>query len=491
MKFFFLYLVFLIPIYSQVTTKIFPQDGGDYHRFGYNLSIDSTFFAISAQNGSLGAGAVYIYKLSNNKIQYMQKILPDTSYFGYNFGSPVLMKDSLLFIGANKKVLIYQLNNDSIFQKIEALVPFDPMQTEQYGRAISEHNKTLFIGAYADGLEDKGAAYYYDYLDTGWVFKQKIYPGIAERRAHFGSRLAHSDKYAIISAPGDGYQSGPMRGSAFLYEKTDSGWIETQKILPTDSTYYQLFGIDLALDNNNITIGAVGHPTLNQWHYGRIYIYEISEDGIAELRDSIFASDNYPGNNFGWSFRLRRDSLFIGAFGTSYLAANPQNQGQDTWAYLFNKTENGWEEKLKFEPTIQDPESVFGWAVDFLNGNFLVGAPGDPFQGFKSGVAYLFQPNITSIIEEEFITDNYNLYQNYPNPFNPVTKIKFSVPKSDIVQIKVYDILGSEIKLLLNEYKQHGTYEAEFDASNLPSGVYFYRMISGSYAETKKMILLR
>ena len=85
----------------------------------------------------------------------------------------------------------------------------------------------------------------------------------------------------------------------------------------------------------------------------------------------------------------------------------------------------------------------------------------------------------------------YVLEQNYPNPFNSTTKVKFSIPKSDVVQLKVYDLLGNEIKTLLNEYKQAGVYEVEFNASYLPSGVYFYRMITGSYSETKKMILLR
>ena len=105
---------------------------------------------------------------------------------------------------------------------------------------------------------------------------------------------------------------------------------------------------------------------------------------------------------------------------------------------------------------------------------------------------------IVSSVEENYhILNNFYLLQNYPNPFNPITKIKFSIPHSAVVQINVYDVLGKEIKTLLNEYKQAGTYEVEFstgsfgDASSLPSGVYFYRMISGGYAETKKMLLLR
>lgn len=112
------------------------------------------------------------------------------------------------------------------------------------------------------------------------------------------------------------------------------------------------------------------------------------------------------------------------------------------------------------------------------------------FGTVKSG---LYEVDIITSLGDEIniLYKSHQLQQNYPNPFNPKTKIKFSIPKAELVQIKVYDILGKEIQTLLNEYKTTGSYEIEFDASNLPSGVYFYRMISGSYSGTKKMILLR
>jgi len=98
----------------------------------------------------------------------------------------------------------------------------------------------------------------------------------------------------------------------------------------------------------------------------------------------------------------------------------------------------------------------------------------------------------TSIIENE----NYNLLgfelmQNYPNPFNPNTTFKYSIPNESKVIIKVYDILGNEIETLINEEKPVGTYELNWYAANLPSGVYFYRLQAGSFVETRKMILLR
>ncbi|MCC6550163.1 MAG: T9SS type A sorting domain-containing protein [Ignavibacteriaceae bacterium] len=97
----------------------------------------------------------------------------------------------------------------------------------------------------------------------------------------------------------------------------------------------------------------------------------------------------------------------------------------------------------------------------------------------------------TNVNEEINHATTFQLFQNHPNPFNPTTKIKFYIPKSAIVKIRVYDILGNEVNTILDEYKHIGNYEIEFIANDLSSGVYFYRMISGNYSETKKMILLR
>ena len=91
----------------------------------------------------------------------------------------------------------------------------------------------------------------------------------------------------------------------------------------------------------------------------------------------------------------------------------------------------------------------------------------------------------------ELKPDEFKLYQNYPNPFNPYTKIKYYVPRSSQVQITVYDILSNKIAMLVNEEKPAGSYEVQFDANNLPSGVYFYKLQAGSFTKTMKMLLLK
>jgi hypothetical protein len=89
------------------------------------------------------------------------------------------------------------------------------------------------------------------------------------------------------------------------------------------------------------------------------------------------------------------------------------------------------------------------------------------------------------------IPDKYDLSQNYPNPFNPVTKISFDIPKSGFVSLKVYDVLGKEVKTLVNEVKNPGSYTVNFNASAFSSGTYFYRLESNGFVSTKKMLLIK
>ena len=87
--------------------------------------------------------------------------------------------------------------------------------------------------------------------------------------------------------------------------------------------------------------------------------------------------------------------------------------------------------------------------------------------------------------------NNYNLSQNYPNPFNPTTRINFALPKSGLVTLKVYNILGKEVATLVNEVKNIGTYSVDFNASNLSSGIYFYKLEVNGFSEVKKMSLIK
>jgi len=85
----------------------------------------------------------------------------------------------------------------------------------------------------------------------------------------------------------------------------------------------------------------------------------------------------------------------------------------------------------------------------------------------------------------------FGLSQNYPNPFNPSTIINYQLPANNYVTLKVFNVLGQEVATLVDEKREAGRYEVQWDASALPSGMYFYRLQASSLVETKKLLLLR
>jgi hypothetical protein len=111
--------------------------------------------------------------------------------------------------------------------------------------------------------------------------------------------------------------------------------------------------------------------------------------------------------------------------------------------------------------------------------------------GTEGLIAYMYS-GYTAIANEFSRTpDRYGLLQNYPNPFNPSTKIEYTLPKSEYVNITVYNTLGQAIKTLVNEHMPIGHHQVEFNAQNLPSGVYFYLLEAGEYVQTRKMLLVK
>ena len=133
---------------------------------------------------------------------------------------------------------------------------------------------------------------------------------------------------------------------------------------------------------------------------------------------------------------------------------------------------------------------VEGYQIDSL----VVALAGDP-RVSNSWVSRPF-PFVSDFIESGvpiggLLPDGPRLHQNYPNPFNPSTIIEFELPKSSIVRLSVYDMLGREVSVLLNERREAGVHEVRFDGSNLASGVYFYRLTAGDFLQTRRLLLLR
>jgi hypothetical protein len=118
-------------------------------------------------------------------------------------------------------------------------------------------------------------------------------------------------------------------------------------------------------------------------------------------------------------------------------------------------------------------------------------APSNGYAGSVFYIRLLRKEGTTDIKQGMNRPQFFKLYQNYPNPFNPSTSIGYQLPASDFVTLKVYDILGKEVKTLVSERKDAGNHSVQFNASNLANGVYFYRLETKTYQDTRKLLLLK
>jgi len=175
----------------------------------------------------------------------------------------------------------------------------------------------------------------------------------------------------------------------------------------------------------------------------------------------------------------------------------PANNGQHytVTAHIENYLDEDFEHsELKFiMPNVQGNIDIIGGEllqVDDTDSNAIYYVGVNILPNSAADITVILDPS-AGLPNAADIPKHFALNQNYPNPFNPATEIKYQIPELSFITLKIYDVLGSEITTLVNEDKPIGTYTIDFDASNLPSGVYFYQLRAGDFVETKKMVLVK
>jgi hypothetical protein len=148
---------------------------------------------------------------------------------------------------------------------------------------------------------------------------------------------------------------------------------------------------------------------------------------------------------------------------------------------------NEWNEVEFVLPSHVDPLSVQSVGISFKT----IGVDIGENSVYIDDIYFNKSEDPTNVDDLELTPNEFNLFTNYPNPFNPSTKIKFNVPKTTKVNLNIYDVIGRQVKTLVNEIKKPGSYEVVFEASDLASGVYFYTLNAGSFFQSKKMLLLK
>lgn len=236
--------------------------------------------------------------------------------------------------------------------------------------------------------------------------------------------------------------------------------------------------------STNFGSNWTAQPTIGLYNSFAVWFYPLSggNEGLAG------GSEMYRTSNYGATWTLQETGgigNFTGITGGPNIIVNSigfmYTFSVSGTSSIFTSTNDGTNWYSQY--------TAPGGLYQYIGTNFY----GNKFWGVRSngGISYLDMASSGIITLSNEVPDNYSLYQNYPNPFNPNTKIKFQTNKTSGVKLTVYDQLGREVKILVNEILQAGTYETEFNASDNVSGVYFYKLETEDFTNVKKMILLK
>jgi len=306
---------------------------------------------------------------------------------------------------------------------------------------------------------------------------------------------------------------------ALLYKTTDGGSVWFEEITPISSYHSLLSSLHFTDSDNGWITGW--WAKYDSAYYPILPIFKTTDGGNNWINQSIYTSSAWDGGiinsvyfvneSIGWVVGLLAVQATISSriYKTTDGGSNWTEQDHPTYPFLnlssvfFIDENTGWtvSRNPPYEPfyIIRTTNGGADWIeqrqelmisltdvffVDENNG-WAVGDSGKILHTTNGGVSSVEENTISGI------PTDYSLSQNFPNPFNPSTKISWQVPVGSWQTLKVYDVLGNEVATLVDEYIPAGSFEVEWNASNYPSGVYFYQLKTENYIENKKMILIK
>jgi len=296
------------------------------------------------------------------------------------------------------------------------------------------------------------------------------------------------DDFVFMDANTGVMYGDPVGGRWSLWKTTDAGatWDSTGMYLPQAGSEA---GWNNAMwsEGSNIWFGTNNTRVYKSTDYGMTWTYGATTGSTNSYSVAFNGSTGFTGQSVtlksadggdNWS------SVTLPGTGTAY--AFTGGITDQFWycrgSNIYNSTDNGANFTSQYAGTgtyqdmsiALDGTTIRGWAVT------------------SSGGIAMYNATLIGITgNQNEIPSSYALMQNYPNPFNPTTTIRFSIPKSGVATLKVYNILGKEVATLFDGNLTAGSYNINWNASSYASGVYFYRLQSGDFVQTKKMILVK
>ena len=383
-------------------------------------------------------------------------------------GSPYDTIDDIMESGS---VQIYKQSGGS-WEYMDEYVPDNIAMFDHFGHSVDFDGTHLIAGCpYNDEFgPDKGMAYVARFNNWGFSPAYKLYPRDAQEQPLFGLYTAISGDFAAVGRPEDG-TNGFFSGAVYVFQKTGSGWNQSQKLFASDAADFNRFGESLAMDGEHLIIGSPGSNNAYIFHY----------DGNEWLEQAIL-SPVHASEEFGYAVSISGEYALIGTpyadFSWDYVDAGA--------AWLFEKQGNNWTERRMIRPKDARQEHFFGSAVDIDDG-FL-----SMMIGTMNGEIYFYGDSAFLGINDAARNKlDFILEQNTPNPFSLSTTIRFHLPGTSYVTLEIYNAFGRRLEVLESNNLKAGKHEYTWNARNAENGLYFYKIRAGNSIAMKKMVRVR
>jgi hypothetical protein len=428
------------------TAKIFPSDGNNEDNFGVSVAIDGNFAVVGAyKNDSNGSdcGAAYVYELSGPYWLQRQKLTPSDGQANDRFGRSVAIEGNTIVVGSyygdsnyqdTGSVYVYTRTGDAWTQQQKLIAP-DAATDDRFGCSVAIDNNTIVIGNYNDDSQ-AGSASVFTSIGSTWSFQQKLTASDAYAGDFFGNSVAIDNNTIIIGAPYDDYPGNTDAGSAYLYQRQGTTWVEQYILRASDGGPSHHFGFSVALDGNWAVIGAYEGDADIVSGAGAAYVFNKTGSNWVEQQKLIDANSPVYGEDFGWSVAIKNDTILVGC-PREHIDGNPAGA-----VFEFVRTGSTWVQNDRLTAGDADPNDGFGKSVALSGRHIIIGAPYNFDNGKSTGSAYLFD-NFSGDLNGDFGVDffDFAVLAGSWGQNNPLADIAPVPAGDDIVDIKDLAVL--------------------------------------------------
>jgi hypothetical protein len=372
--------------------KLIADDGNYGDWFGRGVSISGKYAIAGAIHDNDDRGAAYIFERSATDWVQQTKLTALSPAAGDQFGSDVSISGDNAVVGADRNdyngswsgaVYIFQRTNAGWIQQ-DMLVPSDGNVGDRFGNAVSISGNYLIIGAYWDDDNgfNSGSAYIFRKETAGWVLEAKLRASDGAGDDLFGRDVSIDGNYAVVGAVLDD-NNGINRGSAYVFRRDGSNWIQQAKLVAEDGQAGDEFGGSVCIKGNYAVIGAIANDDAGE-DAGAAYIFVRSgNDWVQQAR--LVSLDGAAGDHFGNSVSIDGNYAVVAAHLDDDMSTESGS------AYIFKREGQNWAQQAKLTAPDGNSNDFFGQGVSIDSSYAIIGAPYDDDNGDNSGSIYIFR----------------------------------------------------------------------------------------------------